>query len=262
MVSLNSFRTGLDVIIALKRPQDYLLSFAGLKNVKKVTLRDGAVFYGKEWYFMYPVFSVMREYGNIGELSKAQKGLTIVDLGAHIGSFSILAARRFPDAKIYSYEPNSENFSYLDKNIRANHLQKRITAIEKAVSSKRGKLTFYGDCVSCSSQRKTSGETNKKGNLPQKQIVSTITLEDIFKNNKLQKIDFLKMDCEGSEFEIFYSSSDQILKKIKLISLEYHEWNGRKLGEIIDRLESCGFIITKLSKGPAKGQGIIHARQV
>ena len=102
MVSLNSFRTGLDVIITLKRPQDYLLSYAGLKNARKLTLRDGTIFQGKEWYFMYPVFSVMREYGNINELPTSEKDLVIVDLGAHIGSFSILAARKFPLAKIYS----------------------------------------------------------------------------------------------------------------------------------------------------------------
>ena len=55
--------------------------------------------------------------------------------------------------------------------------------------------------------------------------VQTISLNDFIKKNKLKKIDFLKMDCEGAEYEILYNLPKNVLNSIKKISMEYHNIN-------------------------------------
>ncbi len=53
--------------------------------------------------------------------------------------------------------------------------------------------------------------------------INTITLQNIFEKYKIEKIDFLKMDCEGAEFEIVMNTPSIILDKIQKISMEIHE---------------------------------------
>ena len=176
---------------------------------------------------------VFKQYGNLVKFISEKS--SIIDIGAHIGAFSILAAKMTSNGKIFSYEPDRENFAMLDKNIKINHLEKRITAFQLGVGKKRGEAEFYLD-------KKNSGMHsfyNKKGKLIK---IKTITLADVFKSNKVKKCDFLKMDCEGAEYEIFYSTPRECFRKIKYIAMEYH-----RLGDIQKMkafLKSNGFEIT------------------
>jgi len=53
--------------------------------------------------------------------------------------------------------------------------------------------------------------------------VETITLDDFALENGIQRIDFLKMDCEGAEYDIFFNASKSVLGMIQKISMEYHD---------------------------------------
>lgn len=249
MVGLGSFRTVYDVIRTTKNPHLFLLSFLRITNAREIHLRNGLVFYGKEWNYLYPIYSVMKEYDNIKELDS--KARVIVDIGAHIGSFAVQIAAENSKLKVYAYEPNSINFQYLSKNIKANNLQKRIIAVKKGVSSKKEKLTLYGECASCSAENSQVGKVCE--------VAETVSFKDIFRDNEIKHIDFLKMDCEGSEYDILKAAPKDLLKSVHHMALEYHEWNGHKLSELTEILESNGFTITKI-EGSVPGVGLIHAR--
>ena len=76
--------------------------------------------------------------------------------------------------------------------------------------------------------------------------VPTLNLQEIFKKNKLKKIDFLKMDCEGSEYEILYGLPKRYLKKIGKISFEYHnlDKSNKNFFKLKEFLEKNGFIVS------------------
>ena len=71
-------------------------------------------------------------------MGKEIKGNIVIDLGAHIGVFSVYAAL-YGAEKVYAYEPLKENYDLLVKNIAVNNLQDKIIPIQKAVTDKKGK---------------------------------------------------------------------------------------------------------------------------
>lgn len=79
----------------------------------------------------------------------------------------------------------------------------------------------------------------------QKKVIS---LDNVFKENKILNCDFLKIDCEGDEYPIFNKTPDKTLKKIKDIAFEVHLFNERQKSEYIrlkKRLTKLGFRITE-----------------
>jgi len=151
-------------------------------------------------------------------LSKSD--LTIIDLGANEGFYTLKAKELSPKSKIISVEPNPYAFRTLKSNVKYNRLKNVIT-VNKAVTSKNGKITF--EIVKGKS---TVGSTKvyEKYRIAyeiEKIRINSITLECLCKKFKIDKIDLLKMDVEGSELDIL-KSSEKILSKVKKAIIEYH----------------------------------------
>ncbi|MCH7500668.1 MAG: FkbM family methyltransferase [Nitrospinae bacterium] len=102
---------------------------------------------------------------------------------------------------------------------------------QSAVAGKAGDLTLTFDpgdsfTTSQSMTHKQEGEEIR---------VNRVTLEDIFETYGLERYDFLKMDCEGAEYDIFYNCPDGILARIDQIAMEVH--HGAEPGRNTDALE-------------------------
>jgi len=171
---------------------------------------------------------IIRDDYNINKL-KLRDNPIIVDIGANIGTFSIKTGTVFNDGKIYAFEPEKDNYLILKKNIEDNKLN-NVFAFNKAVSSKAEKCKLYAvgdDDINFTQGKNTGGYTliprNENTKVDTNQVVETISLDDIIKENKIDQIDYLKLDCEGSEFDILYSLPKEQFKKIKIISLEVHK---------------------------------------
>ena len=173
------------------------------------------------------------KYFNINE------GDIVFDVGANIGAFSMLAAHYVKNGKVYSFEPEKESFKLLKENVKLNDF-KNIKLINKAVSNKTGTSDFY---LSDSNAGGHSFYSSKEDN---KVTVPTISFEEFIKKNKIKKIDFLKMDCEGCEYDIFYNCSNETFKKIRYIAMECHNINGEsKAHEMEEFLKSKGFNVVR-----------------
>lgn len=143
-----------------------------------------------------------------------QKTDTIIDVGAHIGSFSIFAARRAREGRVYSFEPDPDNYEQLKKNVIANNL-KNITTTRKAVFNSSGTSYLYKD-------KNNSAEHGLYRKNTQRIEISTISIEDIFKQNNIDKCDLLKLDCEGTEYDIIFNAQGGVMDKIEKIVMECH----------------------------------------
>ncbi|MBI3589602.1 MAG: FkbM family methyltransferase [Candidatus Liptonbacteria bacterium] len=154
------------------------------------------------------VLKEIATYDHYGRfLSRLKNNAVVVDIGAHIGVFSILAAQRIRGAKVFSFEPLPENFSLLKANIDLNALSDRVFPFQLAVSGRRGlrRLHFF-------SERTGSSFFPIPGQRQTDQFdVHSLTLADIFEKNHISRCDFLKIDCEGSESEIIFHTPRPIL---------------------------------------------------
>jgi FkbM family methyltransferase len=142
-----------------------------------------------------------------------EEGDVVVDLGAHIGAFTLFAARKA--GVVLSYEPEPENFAILKENVKANGLIGKVKIFKRAVWSERGFFPLHSD----HNGSHIASLTNRG---VKSVLVKTVTLKDIFTENKLEHIDFLKVDVEGAELQIFKSTKANILTAIKKIAVECH----------------------------------------
>lgn len=177
----------------------------------------------------------LREYNDSSNLA-IKPDYKVVVIGAQIGVYTVLAAKKAYRGKIYSYEPYPESFSLLRENVVLNHL-KNVRLFNMAVSGTTGNKILYV------SRSNTGAHSLFPDSGKRRVEVKTITLDKLISDNKLKAIDLLKIDVEGSEYEIILKASDKTLKKIRRIIMEYHDHivPGMKHGLIMNRLRVAGF---------------------
>lgn len=143
----------------------------------------------------------------------------VIDIGANIGLFSMYAAQYAQ--QVYSLEPFPTSFDYLYKNIEENDL-KNVTCLQQAVGHINAKrpLFSFPESTGNSLFRKKNDDTNPER---EQLMVECIKLSTLFDNLNITMCDFLKLDCEGCEFEILFNTPKVYFDRIKHISLECHE---------------------------------------
>ncbi len=166
----------------------------------------------------------------------------IIDIGANAGFFTMFVASRFPRARILAYEPMEINFRQLQKNVNLNRGH-YITCFNQAVSGESGTISLNFD----PGDSFTTGATifdrhNKSFN---KIRVACVTIPEIFQTQNLEFCDFLKMDCEGAEYDILYNCPGNYLKRIFQMALEVHRgpYRGQDVHSLGHYLEEYGFFI-------------------
>ena len=146
------------------------------------------------------------------------KGNTVVDLGANIGYFTLLAAKLAgSNGKVYAFEPEPENYRYLSKNIKINNYS-HVQAFQQAVSNLCGQIKLYVcdyDTGHHTIKQKEGLEAYSRGRkIKEKSIdIKTITLDSFFKG-KDDNVDIIKMDVEGAE-ALALEGMDAVLRKNK-----------------------------------------------
>jgi len=161
---------------------------------------------------------------------------TVIDIGAHIGLFSLLVSQRCKTGKILSFEPVRENFDLLVSNLKLNHIE-NVLPFNMAVSKNLDKLNlFLNDDQSAHSIFPKSSESIS---------VESTSLQKIFEENKISSCKLLKLDCEGAEYEIIDSLPSEYLNKIQNIVMEYHSADTKPelVKNLIQKIKNAGFKI-------------------
>ena len=143
-------------------------------------------------------------------------GDTVVDVGANIGTFAVLASTRA--ARVLAIEPDSENYRRLRENIALNSAA-NILPIRAAVAKEAGTIVL---------QRAREGgyhstTAGMMGESPVAQeTVEARTLSEIFREHEVRRCHFLKLDCEGAEYDILLTLPAVDFSRIDKVAMEWH----------------------------------------
>jgi len=189
----------------------------------------------------------------IDELGRAP---VIVDLGAGQACFSGNMVERYEKPRMILVEPNPQNMELLSQRFKG---KENISLLNAAVAGEsRDKVTFYlSNNYECSSLEE--GFAGKGGVPPPDRreiVVPMVTLGDIYALFVLERIDLLKVDIEGAEWEMLDKFSPVDFQKISQITVEFHDFmdpSKRDRSEsCIQRLKDLGYtaIFNRTSKIP------------
>lgn len=169
---------------------------------------------------------IKRVYGSIvGD----RTDMVVIDGGANVG----LATQYFYDhcKQIYSIEPSPEHFEALSKNKEFNGWD-RVKLYNAALANHDGEAILSVN----TGNRTANSLTNKYGHNADV-TVKTITLKTIFDENKIEWVDFLKMDIEGAEDQVIESPGfAEVAPKIQAMVVEYHNGGWERLHAIVEAL--------------------------
>ena len=167
------------------------------KEEKSVEIDEVTFDWGKksEWYVSQATKEIF-EYNIYERLFEVEEGDIVVDLGASLGPFTYSILSKNPK-QCFVVEPLSYHIDILNKNVG----QENVKIIQGAISDKK-KLEITWDNIT--------------------EISPTFTFKEFLDDNKINKIDFLKCDCEGGEYDVFSKSNIEFLKTIPKIVVEFH----------------------------------------
>lgn len=148
------------------------------------------------------------------EYLRLKKNDVVFDLGANIGSFIVYINKLNKNVPFtgFAFEPFTENFRLLKKNAAINNL-KKFRLEQAAISNHSGEVYIDTD-KDFDAINVTSSKTGQQ--------VPSYKLSSYCKKNKIKRINLLKIDVEGSEYDIFSADKDFLTKNVDRIILEYH----------------------------------------
>lgn len=174
----------------------------------------------------------------------------IIDIGAHIGLFTLYASQYCKNGTIFCFEPVDENYDILVDNITQNNL-KNVKPFKSAVSKSESTITIYRNKDEAGhSMFSTTFHTLK---------VDSISLKKIIDENSMDRCDLIKLDCEGAEYEIIESLPLEYFKKISKLIIEYHfaDSKPKLVNDLKTKLMTASFKISTVSH--SSDMGLLYA---
>lgn len=158
----------------------------------------------------------------------------IVDVGAHVGFFTMHARSLNKDVQIFAVEPESNNLKALTEHLRKNKIGS-VETVAGALALESGLRNLELSADSHNHRLAQLFEQSEKS-MP----VQAFSFSEFCKKYKIKKISLLKFDIEGGEYEVFEGMTEADLAMVNYVILEYHE--GReKSKEIEEKLRENGF---------------------
>ena len=165
--------------------------------------------------------------------------LVALDVGAHVGNFSLALAELAPRAQVHAYEASPSTAHWLARNIAANGLQDRVHAHVIALAGKPGELSFVDNA---------HGSAHNGLTAP-KDAGDVVTVPCLGFAEVLQlaggHVDLVKMDAEGAEFDVILNSSPADWSSVRAVVMEYHPLAGARWESIVEFLAGVGLEVTR-----------------
>lgn len=197
--------------------REMLAARAAGRNPARVELRDGTVFEAP------PDVNAARAINGIvfrrcftPRGFELRPGETVVDVGANIGVFSVYAGRT-PGVRVVAVEPAASNLACLERNLRANGCG-GTAVFAGALADRPGPVRLF---------RSRNGVLHRivGGEEPGGEAVEVpaASLEQLLDEQGVERVDLLKMDCEGAEGLVLGSAPKSVLERVRRIAMEFHD---------------------------------------
>lgn len=163
-----------------------------------------------------------------------KRDAVIVDIGAHRGIFAMWAYQMLgPDISLFCFEPETENFSELKKNLSGfNSICKKCgVAAESGTRLLSLSKSVNHTIVSADGASETESVS-----------IEVLSLEDIL-DEVGHEVDFCKIDCEGAEYETLRSCPVKKIRRVKVFAVEAH-WvreGEESINSLIEFFTMCGY---------------------
>lgn len=179
-------------------------------------------------------------------ISLVKDGMTILDIGAHKGNYSILFARLMHDrGRVLAFEPDPDNYNWIKRNIQVNSY-KCIELQQYALSDKEGSATFYpgngmGSLVACRSSWRPELQ---RGPI----TVRTRMLDNVLNDEHIREVHIIKMDVEGSDLFVLRGAEHTLRSRNVSLLMDVDVSSNVERKELFELLDSCGFNIYRIGK--------------
>lgn len=229
--------------------------------MQRATLSDGL----EVWCIQRPEALVLDHHvrGYLQHGIEVQAGDVVLDVGANIGLFGVRAVRAHPDVKVYAFEPVPDIFAVLKANAEQ-HGPGRLIPLNVGASDAPGeaRFTYFPRSPALSTAdpgvwdeqpgelaEAVIGQTQAAGEaiwyarlMPRflagfvarhlrgasKQVVARlVTLSDVIEQHQIERVDLLKVDCEGAELVALQGLRAEHWPRIGRVVVEVHDRDGR-----------------------------------
>jgi FkbM family methyltransferase len=189
-----------------------------------------------------------------------KEGDTVIDIGAHIGRYTITSSKQVGNTgKVLAIEADPDNFQLLKRNIALNNL-KNVLPLNYAVFSTRTRMKLYEQSASAKYNSLMLARAAKTKNYVE---VNADTLDSILKLNEVNQVNWIKIDVEGAEFEVLKGSTKTLSTDNVSLFIEIHNIDDPShYHNIIDFLKYRNYEITfeQRYEGSGESHVIFHKK--
>lgn len=179
--------------------------------------------------------------------STCKDGSVVLDIGAHIGLFAVIAAKiAGAKAKVFAFEPAPNTYKILNQTIGINKLKNVIEPVNQAMGKAVGSINFFiSDIEADNSNSLVLYKNDRKINGVE---VAVNTIDNFVDSKCISKVDFIKIDVEGSEYDTLCGGKKVLTKFRPACILAIHPEpiakKGDKLEDIYDLLQQLNYHIS------------------
>lgn len=183
-------------------------------------------------------------------------GDVVLDVGAHIGDFALMAAQRVVDGRVHAVEACRETYEILCTNIALNRAS-NIAPSHLALAGHDGTCTLFH-----APPGESWGDSTTHDYAADSEDVPCQSLHTYFAEQKIERVDFAKFNCEGAEFEILLGADPVTMRRIGTLLILYHCDFAKAFSEeqLLRHLQDCGFTTEVRNRTAERGWIIAQQR--